>query len=298
MAQSVSVQPSTGTIRAAKFYGDVTGNSSTATKWASPIMLTINGNGKSVDGSGDISFTESEIGLSNYLPLSGGTLHGNITIAPNTTTTLGSTVSLIGGKINNASSSDDNYNYNSYAGTWTRIYLQNRYKSTKKSDSSVTWNSSRIFFRQWSATANSGTHLDYYETYFLPTCTDGKTANSSYSILTTKAAVTVGQGGTGSTSAAGAKTNLGFRHGTLTASDGGGIVVNKGTVVSKTISWSATPTVPTVIVGFSTDSDNASFGNCSCSVVPNSVTTTGCTIKIFNGDTANRSPKIAWIAIG
>ena len=302
MSKSVAVQPSTGELQATGFIGPLTGNVTGNCSGTAGAVAWGNVTGKPSTFAPTIGTTATTAAAGNhthsYLPLSGGTLTGNITISPTSTTVSGATVSITGGKTNNSSSSDDNYNYNGYNGTWTRIYLQNRYKATKKSDSSVTWYSSRIYFRQWSATANSGTHLDYYEQYFLPTCTDGKTANSSYSILTTKSAVTVAQGGTGATTAAGAKTNLGFRHGTVTASDGGGIVVSKGSVVSKTVSWSATPTVPTVVVGFATDSDAATFGNCCCSVIPESITTTGCTIKIFNGDTVQRKPKIAWIAIG
>ena len=131
----------------------------------------------------------------------GGTLTGHITISPSTTTAGYQTTQLTGGKTNNSTSSDSTYSYITYAGTWCRMYMQNRYKQTKTSDSTVTWVPARFFFRQWSATASSGTHLDYYETYFLPATTDGRTTNGSYSILTTKSLVTVAQGGTGVSSA-------------------------------------------------------------------------------------------------
>lgn len=68
----------------------------------------------------------------------------------------------------------------------------------------------RFFFRQYSpkSTADTG-NSGYYEDIRLPAPTVGRTSSKSYDILTSKTAVTVAQGGTGSTSASGARTNLG-----------------------------------------------------------------------------------------
>ena len=59
----------------------------------------------------------------------------------------------------------------------------------------------KFSWREYSpnSTANTAT-TGYHETYSLPAVTAGLTANASYSILTTKSAVTVAQGGTGKTS--------------------------------------------------------------------------------------------------
>jgi len=55
------------------------------------------------------------------------------------------------------------------------------------------------------------------------------------------------------------------------------------------------PAIPNVVVGFDSNSTDGAFGKCSCSVT--GITTTGCTIKIFNGDTTSRSPNCHWIAV-
>lgn len=53
---------------------------------------------------------------------------------------------------------------------------------------------------------------------------------------------------------------------------------------------------PHVIVGFYSTSTAPTFGGLSCAV--NSITTTGCTIRIFNSTSTARSPAVEWIAIG
>ena len=72
------------TITAANF----SGNASTATKWQTARTLTIGSTGKSVDGSGNVSWSLSEIGAApsvsgGYLPLSGGTMTGPLTMKAN-----------------------------------------------------------------------------------------------------------------------------------------------------------------------------------------------------------------------
>lgn len=52
-------------------------------------------------------------------------------------------------------------------------------------------------------------NLAYYEHYRTPDVTADRTSNGDYRLLTTKSAVTIGQGGTGATSAANARANLG-----------------------------------------------------------------------------------------
>lgn len=57
----------------------VSGNAGTATTWQTARTLTIGATGKSVNGSADVSWSASEIGLTSYLPLAGGTLTGALT---------------------------------------------------------------------------------------------------------------------------------------------------------------------------------------------------------------------------
>lgn len=73
------------------------GNASTASKWLTARTITIGNTGKSVNGSGNVSWSLSEIGAAaashthSYLPLSGGNLTGLLTISLNgNTTTIGS----------------------------------------------------------------------------------------------------------------------------------------------------------------------------------------------------------------
>ena len=73
-------------ISANQFIGSLNGNASTATKLATARNITIGGSTKTFDGSGNISYTVSEIGAaatshshSNYLPLAGGTMTGKLT---------------------------------------------------------------------------------------------------------------------------------------------------------------------------------------------------------------------------
>lgn len=66
-------------------------------------------------------------------------------------------------------------------------------------------------FQQYSGNATATTSAsEYYESFSLPTTAQGLTAVGDYVILTSKNAVTVAQGGTGATTAADARTNLGI----------------------------------------------------------------------------------------
>lgn len=55
---------------------------------------------------------------------------------------------------------------------------------------------------------------------------------------------------------------------------------------------------PTVVVGLASTSTASSFGRVNVVVKADSVTTTGCTIRLFNDDSSVRSPGFRWIAIG
>lgn len=72
----------------------VSGNAGTATKLASAINITIGNTTKSFDGSSDLSWALSEIGVashthSEYLAISGGTLTGGLTVPGLTVSTAG-----------------------------------------------------------------------------------------------------------------------------------------------------------------------------------------------------------------
>lgn len=71
-------------VTATKFNGPLNGNANTATKWSNARTLTIGNSGKTYDGSGNQSYSLSEIGA---LPTAGGTMTGNIKFADVTSTT-------------------------------------------------------------------------------------------------------------------------------------------------------------------------------------------------------------------
>ena len=60
--------------------------------------------------------------------------------------------------------------------------------------------------------------------------------------------------------------------------------------------WMTYQYAPIVVACFKSTSTAGAFGKCSLSV--HSITTTGFKIRVFNGDSSNRSPDITWIAIG
>lgn len=68
----------------------------------------------------------------------------------------------------------------------------------------------RLYLRQYSYNSTTGETLEKWDQYRLPVVTADKTGSNTYEILTNKTAVAVNQGGTGATSAAGARTNLGL----------------------------------------------------------------------------------------
>lgn len=119
---------------------------------------------------------------STYLKLSGGTLTGDLN---------GTSIKLSGGLREWTDSEIASVYVLNAAGSYSRGTVIN---ST----------ANRWYFRSWSP------NTSYWEQFQLPnpTATSG-TTGTTYSILTTKAAVTVGQGGTGATSEAAARTNLG-----------------------------------------------------------------------------------------
>ena len=164
-----------------------TGNAATATKLDTARTLTIGSTGKTFDGSGNVSWSLSEIGAAasshthSYLPLSGGTLTGYLTLQNNATYP----------RLLFKSSS-----YNDPQGEMFYRIL---------SDEA----SSNFLFRQYCRSSEDYSLLSTYEDFKLPQTTADRAYSGYYDILTTKSAVTVAQGGTGATTAAGARENLG-----------------------------------------------------------------------------------------
>ena len=81
-----------------------------------------------------------------------------------------------------------------------------RYGMIFMSYDSGTANSGRFYFRQYAGSASGLT--GGFDQYRLPAVASGQTTAGWYDILTTKSAITVGQGGTGATSAVNARNNL------------------------------------------------------------------------------------------
>lgn len=116
-----------------------------------------------------------------YLPLSGGTITGDF--------------------------------YIKNSSTWPNIRMKSTSYSDKiagiiyetiRSDSAVNY----LGFRTYSRSSSDYSLLDYYENFELPSTSSNRTSNAIYYILTTKSAVTIAQGGTGATTAAGIVANI------------------------------------------------------------------------------------------
>lgn len=130
-------------------------------------------------GSGDIDI---------FLKKSGGTLTGSLILGGNTFIKNGNQYSFLQFKTN-VSTNNGNDNFGPAS-----IFVD--------SGSTTAETKNQFYFRTYSPTssdANNTTYTSYYDTYSLPAVGIGKTANNTYSILTSKSAVTVAQGGTGAT---------------------------------------------------------------------------------------------------
>ena len=118
-----------GAVNSAKTAAACSGNAATATKLQTAKTITIGNAGKSFDGSANIGYTLADIGAAasnhthNYLPLSGGTLTGNLTISNNNK-------NLIIG-----TGSSDVYIYNSASGKYFQM----------KDDGTLSYSSSKIY---------------------------------------------------------------------------------------------------------------------------------------------------------
>jgi hypothetical protein len=80
-SSKLTFNPSTGTLTATTFSGALSGNASTATKLATARTITLSGSvtgSASFDGSDDITISTTTNHTHSYLPLSGGTLSGDL----------------------------------------------------------------------------------------------------------------------------------------------------------------------------------------------------------------------------
>lgn len=94
------------------------------------------------------------------------------------------------------------------SGGYLRFYDTNGNESAYLRDRTSTTHRLDFIKRSYNSINNS--LLSTYESYMLPVVDADRTASADYSILTTKAPVTIAQGGTGATDVAGAVTALGL----------------------------------------------------------------------------------------
>ena len=85
-AAGVTLNPSTKTITATTFAGNLKGNADTATKLQTARTITLTGSvtgSGTFDGSDNLSITTTTNHTHSYLPLSGGTVTGSVTMSGN-----------------------------------------------------------------------------------------------------------------------------------------------------------------------------------------------------------------------
>ena len=155
--------------------------------------LTIGDTGKTFNGTADVSWSKNEIlgasdssafyrGDKTWSNTLGGNFYANTIIATNTT----GNGSQFGMRFSDRSNSV-------YGLMWTsRVANKGGY----------------ITFRHYTENS-SGALNGYMENFALPQPNSDRTSNAYYDILTTKNTITIAQGGTGATTAAGALNNLG-----------------------------------------------------------------------------------------
>ena len=226
-------------VYATTFSGNLTGNAATATKLATARTLTIGGTGKTFNGSGNVSWTLSEIGATVSNTITGGTTSGP-TIKTTVNGVTGSAVTIPSAsltasgivttgtqefkglktfhgarfKINDDSSQQSIY-YNSNSGVIIADIFVSQGDTTN-----ITEVKYCVRLRSPNSTPNDST-TGKSEFFAFPSPTAGRTADAYYNVLTTKNTITVPQGGTGATNKSGARTNLGITSGTSLPSASG-----------------------------------------------------------------------------
>ena len=147
---------------------------------------------------GAVSITPANIGA---LPLSAGDA------APLTNSLTIKKVAASDDSIRFGSGAGENSDYISVdQSAWGIMY----YLLPVKNVSNNTYRNSGFRFFEYSLDTNTGNKTKYYETYRLPNVNNNRTSSKDYDILTSKSPVTIPQGGTNATNAAGARSNLGI----------------------------------------------------------------------------------------
>lgn len=226
-------------VYATTFNGALSGNAATATKLATARTLTIGGTGKTFNGSGNVSWTLSEIGATVSNTITGGTTSGP-TIKTTVNGVTGSAVTIPSAsltasgivttgtqefkglktfhgarfKIDDDASQQSIY-YNSNSG----VILADIFVS-QGDTTNITEVKYCVRLRSPNSTPNAST-TGKSEFFAFPSPTAGRTADAYYNVLTTKNTITVPQGGTGATNKSGARTNLGITSGTSLPSASG-----------------------------------------------------------------------------
>lgn len=153
-----------------------------------------------VDWNGNVTATSFTGTVSGYLPLTGGKVSGTLTLQNDLQIQQGGTST---DNIYFGSYAKEGSNYTTInQGTWGRFYFT--IPALKISDN--TYQTEQFIFLQYSH--NNGVKTNYYESYRLPTCELNLSQNQSYDILTTKKLITIVQGGTGLSSSPSLLVNL------------------------------------------------------------------------------------------
>ena len=151
----------------------------------------------------------------------------------------------------------------------------------------------RFTFLEYPTDYDADNHA-YTESFNLPQPDTGRTASGSFSILTSKSPVTVGQGGTNATTAANARLNLGIQAGEVAINAN---TVPAGGYLELSVTFpTAFSAAPNVVVGLVSDSAAGAFG--SVSVAAYDIKKTGFKIRAYNAGSTSRTPGYQWIAVG
>lgn len=169
--------------------------------------------------------------------------------------------------------------------------------ATSTTPTQTIYGNNKFFFREYSMNSDNTSRLNYYEEFNLPACNRDRTANGTYTILTTKSTITVPQGGTGATSFASGSLLVGNGTGSLTtitktssntantvvARDGSGNF-SAGTI---TASLSGTATSADYPSGFASRSTTATWGNTTGTCITSWNGGDGCEIAFFKNNPAS-----------
>ena len=145
----------------------------------------------------------SAVGLLNQL-----NLYNNTAVIQSGTQAVDLLYSRIDTRAGTSGIGSNNYTLTTVAGNWGNAYCRNGALKTTYNTAgdinsgvaSTSYYNPKFWWRIYSVNTSTGARINKYEDYSLPECNPNRTGNGSFNILTTKAAVTVAQGGTGKTS--------------------------------------------------------------------------------------------------